>query len=439
MSKAGPLTVLALLLATSAARATVPPRDPPQGSRMSFAPAPPGPWTRACSFRRPLCVHARRGASERGALPVLASAERAWDVLTGALSLPAPDPSVATGAVDAYMVDGAPELVRAEPVERDVRSAIDRASARLLVDARARPGCALDAAMARALARAIAWRAAPALDEGTAAAHAQLLAQLAAPCAPVPYEGGEEFQSHLERALPDAWPEREAPMGALFTRGAALAYGWLDWAFAAQPGSTVLAMWALSATQTPAAAPGWRADPDVFDVLRESFKGALFTGSTADDLLLELAMARGTLAVDSPEAAPLGPLARARRDWIIDWPAKARALTLPTGLAPTGSSVLEVRCAGAPKGARLRMEATWEEHARMRWAMVKLDDAGRPVGRVLVPTTPKATSAQMSLVELDGVAAVLVVAANVGAWTEPFDPDDGVWERHGYVVTLAAE
>jgi hypothetical protein len=369
----------------------------------------------------------------------MASAERAWDALTGPLGLPAPDGALESGTVDVFLVEGVGGLAEAHPAERDVRSAVDRASARILVDARARAGCDLDGSIARAMARAILWRAAPAIDEGTARAQTQYLAELVAPCASVAFEGGAEFQSHPERAIADTWPDRGARMGELFSRGASLAYRWLDFMYGTRPASTVLATWSLAATMTPVGAARWRADPDVFDVLRESFKGALFTSSTLDDLLLEMSLARATLAADLPEVAALGALAHARRDWSIDWPASPRALSMPMGVAPTGFGVVEVRCATAPKSARLRLEASWEEHARMRWAFVRLGADGRPMSRVLVPSTPKATSAQMTLVDLDGVASVLVVGANVGAWEAPFDPDDGVWEPHGWLVTLAAE
>jgi hypothetical protein len=426
-----------LLLAAAPSAAAEPPGNA-VGRAILPAPPPREPTRRACSFRTPICVHARRAAEEKVALDVLASAERSWWALTGPLDLPAPDPSVETGRLDVYLADDVDEGAAVTMSARDVRSAVDRASGFLRVDARSRPGCALDTSLARALARAIVLRAAPALDEGTARSQAEYAAELATPCSSVPFEGGEEFQSHPERALADTWPEYAPAMGALFGRGASLAYRWIDWMFGRQPGSFVLATWALAATMTPVGAPRWNAEPDAYDVFRESFKGALSTNSTLDDLLLELAMARATLPADLPEAAPLGALAVARRDWKIDWPDKPRGLSFPTGVAPTGASILEVSCAGAPKNARLRLEARWEEHARMRWGFVRLDASGRPMSRVLVPSTPKATEAQMTLVDLDGVASVLVVGANVGAWEEPFDPDDAIWEPHGWTATLAA-
>jgi hypothetical protein len=386
-------------------------------------------------------VHPKRASDERLALEVLSSAERAWGVLTGPLSLPAPDTNPASGKVDVFLEDNVDDVATAELAQRDVRSAIDRASALLRVAARSRPGCALDVAIARATARAILWRAAPALDEGTARAQTQYLAELVAPCASVPFEGGEEFQSHPERSIADTWPECDARMGELFDRGAALAYGWLDWKYGVQPGAFILGTWALAATQTPPGAARWNAEPDAFDVFRETFRGSeslLPTGSP-DDFPLAVALARATLDTDAPEAAALGPLARARRDWMIDWPDRPRGLSFPAGVAPTGASVVEVRCAGAPSGARLRLEATWEEHARMRWAFVRLNTGGKPMSTVLVPSAPKATDAQMTLVDLDGVASVLVVGANVGSWDESFDPEDEVWEPHGWKIILAAE
>jgi hypothetical protein len=138
---------------------------------------------KACSWRSPICVHS---ASETPAATVraaLRSAEQAWDAYTGPMDLPPPDPSLATGAYDLYLVNDVVGGALTVLDERDVRSRVDRANAFTLLDARLSAGCPQDAAVAYGVARAIQMRAAPATDEGSARAEAQSLASLVVPCA----------------------------------------------------------------------------------------------------------------------------------------------------------------------------------------------------------------------------------------------------------------
>jgi hypothetical protein len=75
----------------------------------------------------------------------------------------------------------------------------------------------------------------------------------------------------------------------------------------------------------------------------------------------------------------------------------------------------------------------------MRWAVVKRDAAGREISHLLVPVAERATEAQVSVVDLDGADSLLIVGANAGDAAYPFDPDDAIWEPHGWLLTLAAE
>jgi hypothetical protein len=106
---------------------------------------------------------------------------------------------------------------------------------------------------------------------------------------------------------------------------------------------------------------------------------------------------------------------------------------------PTGASYVVVSTAGAPEGARLRIEATWEEHAKMRVAFLRLDKAGNELARVRVHAPPLAHDAQMTVADLRGTDRVIVVTTNVGDPSFHFDPDDVVHEPHGYTLTLVAE
>jgi hypothetical protein len=367
-------------------------------------------------------VHAQAGSSAAGTtLAALASADRAWDVLTGALELPPPDGDPDDGRWHAYLVDddvdgGSTALpASVDPVARFDRAAsfglVDRAIARSA-------GCALDLALARALSRGSLWRAAPATDEGSARAQAQMLARLATPCAAGDDDGA--FQADPERAVVD-------PTSPAFSRGASLFFEWLDASFAARPAALVSGTWALAPTRTPPDAPRWSGTPTGFDVLRVSLKGALSIDSTFDDVLARFAVHRALLS-PAPRIA-----------WHVPWPTRGRRFASPVPVAPTGASYVVVDVAGAPAAARLRVEAAWEDFGRMRWEVVKLDAQGRLLADVSITSLPLATNASMTIETLEGVDRVVIVGANVGSTEHPFDPQQGWWEPHGWLLTVEGE
>src|SRR5262249_12969847 len=108
---------------------------------------------------------------------------------------------------------------------------------------------------------------------------------------------------------------RPSPSSSLFAAGASAFWARLDWAFGGGPGAIILAAWALHPTMTPIGATRWANEPDTFDVLRATFKGALSSGSTVHDLWLDFAVARAFLGssddgVHQPELRTLGDAAR---------------------------------------------------------------------------------------------------------------------------------
>lgn len=458
-----PRVALALVLAVSPALAG---DDEPVAPGGSPAPgALPGPLVlyeprpsadvRACSFEVPVCVGASRATSGEAVLAILRSAEGAWRTLAGPLGLPSPDVDPDTLSYDLFVADG-PDLASTHLGARDVRSRFDRGRSFTRIDPRVRPGCQLDGLVARELARASLFRSAPGTPDGVALAQATYLSQLVAPCSlALAADAARAFQSAASRTVCDARagephaaptdpPGPPEPASALYARGASLWWSRLDWAYGHAPGAIVMATWALSPTITELGAERWRNEPDAFDVLRKSFEGALFTGSTFADLALDAAVARAFLGaaddgVHQPETRTLGDAAAVPLDWDLPWPDRPRRVTQRAPVHPTGASYLAVRTAGAPPGARLRVEIAWEEHALFRWAMVKLDARGRELGRVVIPTRDRALEAQMSLVDLDGVDRVLLVGVNAGDPAYRFDPDEEVWEPHGWLVTVAAE
>jgi hypothetical protein len=354
----------------------------------------------------------------------LASTDRAWEVLTGVLALP-PPASDLDGAWHEYLLAGDAADVEAGLYdgatfrERDPRSHYDSATSFGLVDARTPQGCALDFAIARAVARASLWRAAPATDEGSARAQTEALARLAVPCS-----GDEadlqEFQSDPERTLVD-------PSSFAFDRGASLFFEWLDSIAAREPGQLIGGLWALAPTRTPPGAPRWNATPTSFDVVRETVKAVFSADSTLDDLFVHFSVQR----------AQLTPPARVA--WHVPWPDKARRLASPEPTSPSGASYVLVDHAGAAADAKLRMEAQWEDYGRMRWVAVKLDAAGRATAVMPVTSLDRGTRASLTVESLAAVDRILVVGVNVGSTEHPFDPNQGEWEPHGWLLTLASE
>jgi hypothetical protein len=437
-----PLLVFALALVAREARA-----DAPDGAPIVFGERPALEHeVRACSFVAPLCVHASDKASPPRVLASLASAEKAWHAATWGLDLPPPDTDPSTGSFDLYLSETRTET-RAELGTRDPIASFDRASAFLRVDPGLR-GCALDVAIARETVHAIAWRTAPATDPATARAESAYLARLMTPCAFGAPGNVDAFQAHPEASvtgsLRGASPDELPGFPTTYADGASLFYWWLDYSFGNSPGGVVRALWALAPTETPLGSERWASRPNGFDVLGASFKDALTTGSTIDDLYLDFAVARAFVGSPSyddtmPETGGLGAAAAVNLAWSIGWPTSPRALASGRGVEPTGAAYVAVDCGTAPQGARLRFEATWEEHAKMRWAAVKLDGGGHGRGEVVLAGPDRGTSAQGTVVDLDGVARVLFVGTNTGDPFQAFDPSDETPEPHGWQVSLAAE
>jgi hypothetical protein len=392
-----------------------------EGPRMGDAVPPAGSvaWPHVCSVHHSLCVRPAAGTAPSVALAALAAADRAWDALTGALHAPSPEGALGD-SWQAYLVDGVDGGARAVFEERDPLSHFDRGSSFALVDRATQPGCALDFALARAVAWGSLWRAAPATDEGSARAESEMLARLATPCATPDGEDVRAFQDQPERAVVD-------PFSTAFDRGATLFFDWVDATFGAEPGAVLLGMWALAPSLTAPQAWRWAHTPTGFDVLAVSLGDAQRPGSKLDEVFVRFAISRA-------RAAP-----SARAGWHLAWPEHARRIASPEPVMPTGSSYVVIDATSAPPGAKLRLEAEWEDYGRMRWVVVELDGAGRTLAEIPITSLDHGTRASMTIDSLHGVDRMVVVAVNVGSTEHPFDPDQGEWEPHGWLLTVAPE
>jgi hypothetical protein len=332
---------------------------------------------------------------------MLDALERAWEA---GVVLGVPLPS----SFDAYVSSGASHSAISD---RDSIRHYDYARAFSVLDARVPAGCSRDFDAARELYAASALSVAPAIDDGSLRAESAALAHLAVPCASVDVSA---FQSRADLALAD--PDVNA----------APFFSWVDDGFGKEPGHALAATWALAPTKT-IGDEHFSAEPDVFDVLRESLKGASGPGSTFEDAIAAFSVDR--LSLTSP----------VRFDWDITWPKSARALASPLPISPTGATYVRIDAASRRAGARLRVDASWEEHAKMRWSVVKLDAHGAALAQWEAKAAPKATEAHVQIVDTDGAASFVIVGANVGYWLTPFDPDESPWEPHGWLLTVAEE
>jgi hypothetical protein len=75
----------------------------------------------------------------------------------------------------------------------------------------------------------------------------------------------------------------------------------------------------------------------------------------------------------------------------------------------------------------------------MRWAVAKVDAGGRVLAQIAIGSVDRATHATITVEKLGGVDHLFVVGANVGTTEQTFNPDQGEWEPHGWLLTLGAD
>jgi len=398
-----------------------------------------------CSFRRPVCVHARRGVARATLLGTLGDLEKASALLVDTLGLPAPLADGRAGgsaAFDLYLVPpdareldgGSVTTTRDDPDP----APFDRASAFALLR-EDMPAASIRANLvARAFASGIAWGVDAGETPAVRESHAAYLAELIAPCSTVSTELIDDFQAHPERAV-------TAPGAAGYAVGMALPW-YLDVTLGSGiPGAVPMALAVISGQRTRSAGLRWDNEPDLFDALRSTLK-ARTPVSTIADFWLDFAVTRLFMGsrddgVHFPETAFSGSAGRVRFDWSVPYASLPRRLSPERPIDPTGATYTWVDLRGAPPQTRLVFRVEWEAPVPFRWALVRIASDGTEASRVLVTSQQKTTVAERNLDALDGLSGIAVVGVNIGdlALDDPFDPDHTPYEPHSYVLTVATE
>jgi len=247
------------------------------------------------------------------------------------------------------------------------------------------------------------------VHEGVLALHSSYLASLIAPCHALELEAIDRFQRQPEAPLVAAPRER--------MHGALLLSAFLDERYGdgGPPGAVMTRVIAASTQRTPADAERWNNEPDVFDTLRRILPAR---GQALGDLLAGFAAARAFVGSRSDgkhlaDAARFGDLGRVRFQWSIEVGDKARRLAPARPLAATGSSYLWLDLA-KHKPKRLVLDAAWEESFVLEWVAVRVDDAGREIGRVAAGGVFGRDRARLTLESLESTRGVVVVVTSAG-------------------------
>jgi len=388
----------------------------------------------ACSARAPICVHATRHASAKQVNRALRSAELACAGLR-ALGMDPPSDGGRGGSnhFDIYLVGGS-QGAAAWSDGRLLDRMLDRATSFALVTAGGHdPSCRFDSDIARVLAQGVLLNLDGAIHEGVLALHSSYLASLLSPCTAVESEAVDRMQRTPWRALVSEPRDRFA--------GGMLLSSYLDHAHGrGMPGSVMSGLVALSVQQTKADATHWHNEPDVFDTLRRVLPPK---DMTLGDLLLDYAVARAFVGSRSdgahlPDTERFGDLGRIRFEWSVRYDSLPRRLAPQHPLEPTGASYIYVDLEGVAADRGVLFAAQWEAPFVYNWALVRLDEHGRELGRSKIGGVFGKASAQLTMESVDGAAALLVVGTQQGNddRAHPYDPDLGAPRASSFEVTL---
>ena len=401
----------------------------------------PAESSRACSLSLPLCVHANGSVTHAALLNGLDALELAFARLIDGLGLPPPLGDQGRGGSDHFDMYLLPpdrttpgfERVRTFP-DTPRPGGFDRASG--FCTALADDPALLERAATLCLGEAIALAFDPAETPHLRRAFATELWWTVALPTSLDFEAIERVQRRPTRAL--AARELSAD-----SEGSALLFDYLEAKLGAgEPGELSASLFSASVQTTPASAPTWVNEPDVFDVLRHTFDES---EPRMAELLGDLAVRRAFLGARDdgahwPELAWSGAYGAVNLDWDLAWKSLPRRVRV-TPVEPTGAVVVRLDLAEMPPGAPLGFQAEWEPPAAFQWTLVRLGSDGIELGRLVVPFQSRETKAEARLVNLADTKVVLAIGTHIERVDveQPFDPDVAPFEPHAafvYLVTL---
>lgn len=406
----------------------------PTGALLRTEPRPRDLSMSFCGLREPVCVHHAADLPLDASQAYLSALEDARALLVGALGLPPPlkDPGLGpTSGLDLYLLQAGPSDLAVVPDPR--RHSTDRSSAHC----RARPSreehrrqatlcvgeallLGLDAAETPYLRRAIAAYLWNTVGQPTTADLDAIDTLQANPQLGV--AGRELASDSAGAALLFHYTEQRLGLG--------------------RPGTLPAALVQLSRAHTAAGLPQWDNEPDAIDVLRHAFQAS---EESFDDFMLSFAVQRAFLGSrdngrHDPRLSWLGEAGRVRFDWILKASSLPRRVAPLRPLEPFGSAYIWLELDQLALGTTLAFRANWEAPSTFRWTLAAVDADGNLLKRHDLPYVQNATSAERTLVDPAGAAALLIVGTNLGGIdrSHPFDPDHEPFEPHGFTVYLAA-
>jgi len=364
-------------------------------------PRPDAQQFRVCSQLQSVCVHAARAAGAARVQRALAAVETAIAWLD-ADGWPLPYPDTGRGGspdLDVYLVEGAAQLTAAIAEAPLGFGDLDGASTHVQLDA-ALPDAALERCAVDALAQAGLYAHDPAEAEGTRRA--------AAAVATARFSG----EYGCDDAVEDA---QQAPHLGLIgddprqVAAAALFLSMLSRRHDGDSGRFVRGVFEL-ARQHSKSATVLHARPTVWQAVSAALEQA---GESLDRTVEEFAIARH-FAPRAPGPLPALPRsATVSARWappLARLPEHVPAQEPP--LAAFGSAYLHIDTSGARDGAQLKAWLRGEPGARWSFAAVRLDNAGRELGRMSAP--PRRVPESFLPIELTAdTAEVLIVVTKL--------------------------
>jgi hypothetical protein len=383
-----------------------------------------------CDVDQPVCIHVV-GAVPRARVDEATRVARDTLALLHQQGLPPPLPDGGRGgscSLDLYLTESG-EAVGTFPEMETAIGRFDRAPVFGLLPSKVPgPACSFGAVVAQVTTSAVLRRFDVALHPTTARMIGNHVAQFTAPCRARDLDGIDIAQRTPYLAI------SHGPASALLA-------AYLDDVWGTGPVATVSA--GLVATSSQWSEPtSWLLsnEPDFWD----AFRGVMTDrGTSIGDALTDFAVQRAFLG-DRNDGQHLrdgvwpGALGRVSFEWAIDYTSLPRRLAPLHPVEPTGASYVHVDMTGAAADAGLLFIAEWETSYVFEWAVVRLDAEGRELGRKTAGGVYGHDRVELTIENLDGAAALLVVGAALGHDDRQrgFDPDSGPPRPAGYTLTL---